>query len=136
LLVISCWLRNGVRQTGVKMPVPTYRDLRVWQRSMDMVVAVYRATVKFPREELYGLTGQLRRAAVSVPSNIAEGQGRGIGNEFSHHVRIVQGSLQEMETQLILAERLEYLRSQDVAPIMELAAEVGRLNRGLHKSIV
>jgi four helix bundle protein len=118
------------------MPVPTYRDLRVWQRSMDMVVAVYRATVKFPREELYGLTGQLRRAAVSVPSNIAEGQGRGIGNEFSHHVRIVQGSLQEMETQLILAERLEYLRSQDVAPIMELAAEVGRLNRGLHKSIV
>lgn len=102
---------------------------------MDLVVEIYRATACFPREELYGLTNQLRRAAVSVPSNIAEGQGRGAGNEFTHHLRIAQGSLQEVETQILLAERLQYLESSRVSNLLEMAAEVGRLNRGLHKSL-
>ena len=117
------------------MGVKTYRDLIAWQRAMDLVVEVYRLTAHFPREELYGLCGQVRRAAVSIPSNIAEGQGRGVGNEFSHHVRIAQGSLQEMETQLLIAERLSYLSRAKLDPVLALADEVGRLNRGLHKSI-
>jgi four helix bundle protein len=115
--------------------VKTYRDLLAWQRAMDLVVAVYKCTRCFPREELYALTNQIRRAAVSVPSNIAEGQGRGIGAEFRHHLRISQGSLQEVETQMILAERLGYVTKADVELAMCLAAEVGRLNRSLHASI-
>ena len=117
------------------MAVRTYRDLLVWQRAMDMVAAVYKCSRKFPKEELYGLTSQIRRAAVSVPSNIAEGQGRGVGAEFRHHLRISQGSLQEMETQMLLAQRLGYLDADDVETALCIAAEVGRLNRSLHASI-
>ena len=97
------------------MQVKGYRDLIVWQRAMDLVVDVYRLTSCFPREELYGLTAQVRRAAVSIPSNLAEGQGRGQGNEFLHHVRIAQGSLQEVETQLLIAQRLCYLDDPKLA---------------------
>jgi four helix bundle protein len=117
------------------MAVQTYRDLLVWQRAMDMVVELYQLTKRFPKEELYGLTTQVRRAAVSVPSNIAEGQGRGVGNEFNHHLRIAQGSLQEVETQVLVAERLQYVDRTQMASVMEIAAEVGRLNRGLQKSL-
>jgi len=118
------------------MAVRTYKDLEVWQRAMDLVVEVYRATNGWPREEMYGLTIQVRRSAVSVPSNIAEGQGRGVGSEFAHHVRIAQGSLQELETQLMIARRLSYLEDNKLEELLALAGEVGRLNRGLHKSIV
>src|SRR5437762_5121562 len=111
--------------------VRTYQELVVWQKAMDLVVDVYRLTKCFPREEIYALTSQFRRAAVSIPSNIAEGQGRGIGMEFAHHLRIAQGSLQELETQLLVAVRLGYLTSDLLTPVMDLAAEVGRLNRGL-----
>ena len=117
------------------MAVQTYRDLLVWQRGMDLAVDVYRLTRLFPPDELYGLTSQVRRSSVSVPSNVAEGQGRGIGAEFAHHLRIAQGSLQEVETQLLLAERLGYLRQADLMPVMDLAGEVGRLNRGLQKTL-
>jgi four helix bundle protein len=102
---------------------------------MDLVVEVYKCTRKFPKEELYALTNQVRRAAVSVPSNIAEGQGRGIGAEFRHHLRISQGSLQEVETQMMLAERLGYVTVVEIEPTLCIAAEVGRLNRSLHASI-
>jgi four helix bundle protein len=102
---------------------------------MDLVVAVYAATQRFPKQEIYGLTSQVRRAAVSVPSNIAEGQGRGAGAEFGRYLRISQGSLQEMETQLLLAERLGYLANETVVSLSELSAEVGRLNRGLYQSV-
>jgi four helix bundle protein len=117
------------------MAVRTYRELIVWQRAMDLVVEVYKCTRRFPKEELFGLTSQLRRAAVSVPSNIAEGQGRGIGAEFRHHLRISQGSLQELETQMILANRLGYLSAEQLETTLCIASEVGRLNRSLHASI-
>jgi len=115
--------------------VRTYQELVAWQRAMDLVVKVYEVSGRFPREEVYSLTNQLRRAAVSVPSNIAEGQGRGVGAEFARYLRISQGSLQEMETQILIAERLGYVGIEDVQKIMELSGEVGRLNRGLHASI-
>src|SRR5215213_3516524 len=102
---------------------------------MDFVEAIYRITQTFPREELYDLTHQLRRAAVSVPSNIAEGQGRGVGREFAHHLRIANGSRQEAETQLLLAVRLRYVTEEQAAPALGLADECGRLITGLHRSI-
>src|SRR5579864_8854135 len=87
----------------------SYRDLVVWQKAMDLVTVVYRITAQFPREEMYGLTSQLRRAAVSIPSNIAEGQGRHGVPEFRHFLRQSCGSLMELETQVLIAERLGYI---------------------------
>ena len=117
------------------MAVMHYRELIAWQRAMDLVEAVYRLSSVFPKEELYGLTNQIRRAAVSVPSNIAEGQGRGAGNEFAHHLRIANASRQEVETQLMLAERLGYLSSDMLAHALSISEEVGRLLSGLHRSV-
>jgi four helix bundle protein len=118
------------------MAAKSYQELVVWQRAMDLVAEIYKVTAVFPKEEVYGLTNQIRRAAVSVPSNIAEGQGRGVGNEFARHLRIAQGSLQEVETQLMIARRLGYANTVAVTGALELAGEVGRLLRGLRKSLV
>jgi four helix bundle protein len=117
------------------MAVRNYQHLIVWQRAMDLVTDVYRATRAFPKEELYGLTGQIRRAAVSVPSNIAEGQGRGIGKEFCHYLRISNGSRQELETQLLISSRLGYAQPSIVDELLLRSAEVGRLLSGLMKSV-
>src|SRR5689334_7896665 len=92
--------------------VKKYSDLIVWQKAMDFAELVYAATQSWPRDELYGLTSQVRRAAVSVPSNIAEGQGRLSTKEFIHHISIARGSLLEVETQLLLAQRLGYIQTE------------------------
>src|SRR3954468_12430988 len=99
------------------MAVLHYRDLIAWQKAMDLVEQVYRLTRAFPREELYGLTNQVRRASVSIPSNIAEGQGRGVGGEFAHHLRIANGSRQEVETQILLGVRLGFIIEADATPV-------------------
>jgi four helix bundle protein len=90
----------------------SYRELRVWQEAMKLTVAVYRATEGFPKHELYGLTSQIRRAAVSVPSNIAEGKGRHSAREFIQFLLHSRGSLLELETQIILAEQLQYVSAE------------------------
>ena len=117
------------------MPVTNYRELIAWQKAMDLVVDVYKLTKWFPPEEQFALTNQLRRAAVSVPSNIAEGQGRGVGSEFARFLRISLGSLQEAQTQMLIAERLLYVRHEDVVPVFELSEEVARVTRGLLASV-
>jgi four helix bundle protein len=117
------------------MPARNFKDLIAWQKSMDLAVRVYGLTRKFPREEIYGLTSQVRRAVVSLSSNIAEGQGRGIGAEFAHHLRISYGSLQETESQLLLSERLTFAEHGEVDDICNDAAEVARLLNGLMNSI-
>ena len=116
-------------------PVKSYRDLIAWQRAMDLVLDVYDLSRRFPDDERFGLTNQVRRASVSVPSNIAEGQGRGVGAEFAHHLRISQGSVQEVETQLILGARLGFVPQSRADSALAAADEVGRLIRGLHTSI-
>ena len=116
------------------MPGRNYRDLIAWQRAMDLTAALYVVTRKFPAEERYGLTSQMRRAAVSIPSNIAEGQGRGGATEFVRFLRIAYASLREVETQVLLSERFEYLDARQTARLMDLTAEVGRLLNGLMKS--
>ena len=97
--------------------ISDYKELRIWQQAMDIVVEVYQQMKKMPKEEIYSLTDQIKRAAVSVPSNIAEGQARGT-KEFIHFLRITQGSLAEMETQLILTIRLQMLEEKTVNPIL------------------
>jgi four helix bundle protein len=99
--------------------IQNYRELIVWRKGMDLVESVYRATIGFPREEIYGLTSQIRRAAVSIPSNIAEGQGRGATRDFLYFLSIAQGSLKEVETQVLIAERLAYVANQLSARLVE-----------------
>jgi four helix bundle protein len=113
----------------------SFRDLRVWQAAMKLAREVYRGTEKFPRHELYGLTQQIRRAAISVPSNIAEGKGRHSDKEFAHFLCNARGSLLELETQLILAEELEYLSEAEGKRISALAECVGRALGGLINSL-
>ena len=103
-----------------------FRELRVWQRGMDVVEAVYRVTGGFPKSELYGLTGQVRRAAISVPSNIAEGHTRASTKEYLNHISIAQASLAEVETQLEIASRLGYLHSDELSPILEQSVALGK----------
>lgn len=112
-----------------------YRDLIAWQKAMDLVVAVYDATQAFPVEERYGLTSQLRRASVSVPSNIAEGQGRGRRAEFRRLLFIAHGSVREVETQVILSARLGFLPEVKANEVLGLSGEVGRLVTGLVQSL-
>jgi four helix bundle protein len=113
----------------------SFKDLIAWRKAMDLVTEVYRLTRSFPRDELYGLTNQLRRAAVSVPSNIAEGQARFSRKEFHHFLSHARGSLVEIETQLMIAQNLEYLSKRDVASLLDKAAELGKILNGLIASI-
>jgi len=98
-----------------------YQELIVWQKAMDLVIAVYQQTREFPREELYGLTNQLRRASVSIPSNIAEGQGRNTTGDFRQFLSIAYGSLQEVETQLLISGRLHNLNAEQLDPLGKVA---------------
>ncbi len=117
------------------MKCRNYSDLIAWQKAMDLASAIYEVTNSFPREERYGLSSQLRRAGVSVPSNIAEGQGRGSKAEFGHHLSIAHGSIREIETQILISSRLGYLRQEERKRVLNLAAEVGRLVKGLSNSL-
>jgi four helix bundle protein len=113
----------------------SYRDLVGWQKAMDLVTAVYQVCACFPKEEIYGLTSQLRRAAISIPSNIAEGQGRRGRAEFRHFLWQANGSLMELETQIMIAERLRYVSPESANQILERSAEVGRVLNGLISSL-
>jgi four helix bundle protein len=112
-----------------------YADLIAWQKAMNLAESVYRVTKTLPRDETYGLTSQMRRAAVSIPSNIAEGEGRGTSGQFLHMLAVSYGSLRELETQVLLAGRLQLLSEHDRSHVIEQCAEVGRLLNGLMKSI-
>jgi four helix bundle protein len=117
------------------MKVKNYQELMAWQKSMDLVEEVYKSSRDFPREEIYALTSQIRRAAVSIPSNIAEGQGRRTTSDFLRHLSIAYGSLREVETQILIARRLRYTTQTSVEEVMNLAGEVGRLLNGLMTSL-
>ena len=112
-----------------------YTDLIAWKKAMDMAEAVYRATEVFPNREMFALTQQLHKAAISVPSNIAEGHARFSPRDFRHFLRISRGSTAELETQLTLARRLGYMSEQELHRLMSQVCEVGRLLTGLINSI-
>jgi four helix bundle protein len=112
-----------------------FKDLVAWQRAMQLASSIYRLTSLFPAEERFGLVNQMRRCAVSIPSNIAEGQGRGTPADFARFLRIANGSRQELETQLLLAIELGFASEEAAKPSLDLIHEVGRLTSGLQRSI-
>jgi four helix bundle protein len=117
------------------MGLQSYKELIAWQKSIDLVTEVYKLTRVFPRDELYGLTNQLRRAAVSVPSNIAEGQGRLSRGEFRQFLGHARGSVFELESQVLIARNLKYLNEKDSEGLLLRITEVGRVLNGLLKSL-
>ena len=112
-----------------------HQKLDAWSKSVDFVVEVYKSTESFPKEETYGLTSQIRRAAISVPANIAEGAGRYSQKEFAHFVSNAQGSASELETELIIAHRLGYLSEALFSQLVTDLERIGRLITGLTKRI-
>jgi four helix bundle protein len=115
--------------------VKSYRDLEVWKKSIELAEQVYRVSAEFPKEEKYGLTSQVRRSAVSVAANVAEGAEREGTKEFLQFLGIASGSLAETETLLILAARLGLMTQPDLQPVLEKASSVGRMLNGLKRSL-
>jgi four helix bundle protein len=115
--------------------IKDYRDLVVWQKAMDLVETIYRTTGTFPREEIYGLTSQIRRAAISIPSNIAEGNGRNTARDYMHFLGMAYGSVKEVETQVLIAERLRYINCSDSNGLVKMTTEIARLISGLANSL-
>ena len=109
--------------------IRSYRDLKVWQQAMDLAEVCYRLTRGFPKDELYGMVSQIRRAAASVPANIAEGHGRNSRGEYIQFLRVAQGSLKELETHLLLAQRVGLSTEKDVGEIL------GKILRALIRSV-
>jgi four helix bundle protein len=117
------------------MPVSDHRQLVVWQKRIDLALRTYRRSRCFPREETYGLHSQIRRAAVSVPANIAEGNGRMHRREYSNHVSMARGSLREVETLAEIAYGLKYIANEELAEFRELLDHVGRMLTRLLKRL-
>jgi four helix bundle protein len=117
------------------MKVKNFRELIVWQKALDLVEETYKASKSFPKDEIYGLTSQIRRAVVSIPSNIAEGQGRDTSREFRHYLSIAYGSLCEVQTQIFIAPRLTYMKEEQVIRLLSMTDEVARLINGLSNSL-
>ena len=115
--------------------IENYRDLKVWQQGIDLVEQVYARTASFPSEEKFGLTAQVRRAAVSIPSNIAEGWGRGSTKDYMHFLRIARSSLLEVETQLIIAHRLGYIEEETLHTVLDQTEVESRMLLSLQRSL-
>jgi len=115
--------------------IRSYRDLRVWNEAMELAVACYQMTRAFPREEIFGMTSQIRRAGASVPANIAEGYGRDSAGSYVQFLKNAQGSLKELETHVLLAHRVALVSKEAAAPVLDRAEMVGKMLRGLIRSI-
>jgi four helix bundle protein len=113
----------------------SFKDLVVWQKSMDLAEASYRLTTEFPKDEMYGMTAQIRRAAVSIAANIAEGHGRESTGSFVQFLRMAQGSLKELETHLLLAGRVHIIRTEKIAPLLADCETIGKMLRSLIRSL-
>lgn len=115
--------------------IASYRDLLVWQQAMDLAVAIYDLSRDWPADERYGLTSQARRAAVSVAANISEGYGRESAGSHVNFLKMAQGSLKELETHILLAQRLKIVEDSSTSACLDSCASVGRLLRALMRSI-
>lgn len=117
------------------MPGKDYRNLIAWKKAFELALEVYEKTSHFPVEDKYGIIAQIRKASISIPSNIAEGQGRRSRREFRHFIFIALGSLMEVETQILISKALGYFKPNQADKLIARAAEVGRLLNGLSKSL-
>jgi four helix bundle protein len=124
-----------VSGTEVDVSVSSYRDLEVWQKAMDLVVNIYSLAKSFPDSERFGLTSQIQRAVVSIPSNIAEGHGRHGLREYLNHLSMAYGSLMEVETQIQIADRLSYSEKSQVQTLLSDTQQLGRMLNGLKRSL-
>jgi four helix bundle protein len=115
--------------------IRSYRDLTVWQDAMDLAESLYRATSSFPRDEVFGLTSQIRRAVVSIAANIAEGHGRELTQPFIQFLRQSQGSLKELETHLLIAQRVGHISKEDLTPLLDQCESLGKRLRALIRSL-
>jgi len=113
----------------------SFRELRIWQEAVELALAIYRATMAFPKHELYGLTSQMRRAAVSIPSNVAEGKGHSSNGDFGRFLFHARGSLLELQTQILVAQGLEYLTEEQAAKLTQTTDDLGRGLNGLIQSV-
>lgn len=127
---------NVIRVASRESRVQSYRDLRVWQHARILVKEVYGAAKVLPKEEMFGLISQIKRAVISIPSNIAEGSSRRTTKEFIRYINIATGSLAELETQLLLAQDLEYLAAENVESLLQRTDDIGRMLQGLHDSLL
>ena len=112
-----------------------HKELKVWQKSVDLAIVCYRVTTTFPKSEVYGLTSQIQKSAVSIAANIAEGHGREHLGDYLHHLSIAYGSLMELETHLIIAERLGYGRESNISAALDRTHEIGRMLNGLSSKL-
>jgi len=112
-----------------------HHRLDVWKRSLELVTKIYKVTALFPDEEKFGLVSQMRRAAVSIPSNIAEGAGRSSGKQFAYFLDVAQGSIAELETQILISRNLRFLSSSQVEPLLHEMGEISRIVLGLKRSL-
>jgi four helix bundle protein len=117
------------------MAVQTFRDLEVWKLGMDLAAECYRITRGFPRDELFGMTSQIRRSAASIPANIAEGQGREHTKEFLNHLSMARGSLMELQTHLLLAQRVGLLNENELPPLMALCERISQMISRLRQAL-
>src|SRR6516165_3063642 len=117
------------------MGIQSYRELEVWKLSMDLAAECFRTTKSFPKEEVFAMTSQIRRAASSIPANIAEGQGREHTKEFLHYLSLARGSLTELETHLILSQRVGLLPPTDLETLLALSDRISRMLSGLRKAL-
>jgi four helix bundle protein len=115
--------------------VKTYRDLQAWQKSMTLVTEIYKILKSFPKDEIYGLTSQMKRCAISIPSNMAEGYGRNSTNEYVHFLRIATGSLYELQTQLEISMNLNYLDKDSFDKLYESSREIERMLSSLIRKL-
>jgi len=115
--------------------IESHRELQVWQRAIQMSIAIYRLTASFPKQEIYGLTAQLRRAGISVPSNIAEGYGRGSKGEYKQFLSIAKGSNLEVQTQLLIAKELEFADAPRIEKVEALTIEIDKMLNAILKKL-
>lgn len=115
--------------------VKSYRELIVWQKSIEACRLTYLLVKKLPKEELYALSDQMKRAAISIPSNIAEGQSRNSKNEFIHFLSIARGSKSELETQFLLCKEIGYLSDEEIQPAMTILEEIGKMISSLTRKL-
>ena len=116
----------------IKLP---YKNLKIWEKGMVLVKLIYELTKKFPKEEIYGLTSQIRRSGISIPSNIAEGSQRGSDKDFANFILIAKGSLAELETQIILAADFTYIQNDELEIILSKTDELDKMLLAFHKKL-
>ncbi len=112
-----------------------YEDLKIWQKAMDFVELIYELMKDMPADEIYGLTSQIKRCSISIPSNIAEGAGRNSNKQFAHFLSIANGSTTELETQILLVQRLNLCSKHKIKPILDICIEVKKMNFSLQRSL-